>query len=167
MSDHDTSGLLREIARMHLQLQRVSVACCGGTTTTQCFILSELGRNGPMTLAELGRRLDLEKSWLSRAVKSLVQKKLLVKKPSETDRRAIMISLSAAGERRYRELNDTLNEQAGRVMGRISRAERPGVVKAMQLLREALETEAASESVKQAGEMGRVQRATILARKSG
>src|SRR6185436_20853149 len=104
MDDRIMGMLLREVARLHLQMQRTSIACCGGTTSTQCFILTELGRSGTITLAELGRRLGLDKGWTSRAVDSMARAGLLVKTPSDTDRRTLNISLSPSGEARYAEL---------------------------------------------------------------
>ena len=51
--DLSTGALLREVARLHVQFQRTCVAECFGTTTTQCTVLTELGRSGPVTLATL------------------------------------------------------------------------------------------------------------------
>src|SRR5436305_10376966 len=116
--------LLREVARIHVHVQREKVECCHGTTSTQCLILTEVGRNGPMTLAELGRRLSLDKGWLSRAVETLVQEGLLTKELGADDRRTIRIAFSPEGETRYQQLNETLNAQAERVMSRLPIAER-------------------------------------------
>jgi len=69
---------------------------------------------------------------------------LLLKTPSATDRRNINISLSAAGEARYNELNQALNEHSGRVMRWIPDADQPMVHGALRLLSEALKAEAAS-----------------------
>jgi DNA-binding MarR family transcriptional regulator len=151
MSEQTNGALLREVLRLHLQAQRASVACCGGTTLTQCFILTELGRAGPVTLAELGRRLGLDKSWTSRAVDSMAKQGLLKKMPGKEDRRTILISLSPAGQRRYAELNQALDSQAERVLSRVPKGNQPGVSKALQLLREALQAEVASTSRKSKG----------------
>jgi MFS family permease len=70
--DASTGALLREVARLHAHLQRTSVACCAGTTVTQCTVLTELGRSGQVPLAELSRRIGFDKSWTSRAVEHLV-----------------------------------------------------------------------------------------------
>ena len=113
--DTSTAGaLLRDVARLHAHAQREQVACCNGTTATQCQILTEVGRHGPLTLAALGRRLSLDKGWLSRAVETLVQEGLLTKQAGDNDRRTIRIALSPAGERRYQHLNETLNAHAER-----------------------------------------------------
>ena len=135
--------LLREVARLHAHVQREQVACCHGTTSTQCLILTEVGRNGPMTLADLGRRLSLDKGWLSRAVETLVQEGLLTKELGAEDRSTIRIAFSPEGETRYQQLNETLNAQAERVMSRLPIAERELVTHTLTLLYQALQAEAA------------------------
>jgi DNA-binding MarR family transcriptional regulator len=144
-----SGALLREITILHDLLQRESVACCGDTTSTQCSIITELGRGGEMTLAALGRRLGLDKGWLSRTVELLVQEGLLHKAPGENDRRTILISLTAAGQARFHELNETLDGLSARVMGRIPAHERENVQRALELLRHALlaETVPASATI--------------------
>ncbi|HEX2916030.1 MAG TPA: MarR family transcriptional regulator [Chloroflexia bacterium] len=146
VAEIETGALLREVARLHIQAQRQSAECCGGTTLTQCTILTELGRGGPMTLIELARRIGYDKSWTSRAVESLVQEGLLAKVPSETDRRTVIISLSDAGERRYQELNVNLNEQAERVMSHLPAEERTQVQRSLHLLLAALQVEVSSNT---------------------
>lgn len=139
-----TAGvLLREVARLHAHSQREQVAYCNGTTSTQCLILTGVGRHGPMTLADLGRRTNLDKGWLSRSVETLVQEGLLTKSLGEADRRTIRIALSPAGETRYQQLNETLDAHAERVMARIPPAEREQVAHALALLHHALQAEAA------------------------
>jgi DNA-binding MarR family transcriptional regulator len=141
--DTPTAGnLLREVARLHVHTQREQVACCTGTTSTQCLILTEVGRNGSMTLAELGRRTDLDKGWLSRAVEMLVKQGLLRKALGDYDRRTIRITLSPGGETRFQQLNETLYAHAERVMARIPEAEQEQVAHALVLLYQSLQTEA-------------------------
>jgi len=43
--------------------------------------ITELGRSGPVPLAELSRRIGFDKSWTSRAVGHLVQNGLVEKRP--------------------------------------------------------------------------------------
>ena len=138
-----TAGnLLREVARLHVHSQREQVARCTGTSSTQCVILTEVGFNGPMTLADLGRRTGLDKGWLSRAVETLVQQGLLTKALGDTDRRTIRITLSPDGKRRFQQLNETLDAHAERVMARIPPEEREQVAQALVLLYQSLQEEA-------------------------
>src|SRR5262249_44565492 len=103
MDTLSAGNLLREVARLHVHTQREQVAYCTGTTSTQCLILTEVGRKGSLTLAELGRHTSLDKGWLSRAVEMLVQQGLLTKALGDHDRRTIRIALSKAGETRFRQ----------------------------------------------------------------
>lgn len=135
-----TGALLREVARLHTQLQRNCVAYCGGTTTTQCTVLTELGRSGPVTLATLSRRIGFDKSWTSRAVENLVQEGLVEKVASTQDRRTVQLSLSPAGEARLADLNQTLNSLADRTFEHIPSAQHDSVRTALELLQQALLT---------------------------
>lgn len=136
-----TGALLREVARLHTHLQRTNVACCAGTTVTQCTVLTELGRSGPVPLAELSRRIGFDKSWTSRAVEHLVKDGLIEKVPSESDHRKVRLSLTAVGEQRVRDLNCTLTGLSERVMERIPVSEHRGVHLALTLLLAALQAE--------------------------
>ena len=134
-------ALLREVARLHVQLQREDVSRCDNTTATQCAILSELGRSGEMTLADLGRRVGLDKGWVSRTVEGLADQGLVNKAPSETDRRTVLVTLTAKGETRFQSLNQTLNAQAERVINHIPAEDRECVFRALQALQRALQNE--------------------------
>src|SRR5260370_41410150 len=92
-----TGALLREVARLHTHLQRENVACCDGTTVTQCTVLTALGRSGPVPLAELSRRIGFDKSWTSRAVEHLVQEGLIEQDADASDHRIVRVALSPAG----------------------------------------------------------------------
>ena len=133
-----TGALLREVARLHVALQRTCVACCGGTTTTQCTVLTELGRSGPVTLAMLSRRVGFDKSWTSRAVENLVQEGLVEKMPGQKDRRTVHLSLTGVGKTRLAELNQTLNSLAERTFDHIPVAQHNVVRQALEQLQQAL-----------------------------
>ncbi|MEP7289466.1 MAG: MarR family transcriptional regulator [Chloroflexota bacterium] len=134
-------GLLRDMARLHVQIQREGVSQCASTTSTQCAILTELGRSGAMTLADLGRRVGLDKGWISRTVEGLAAEGLIHKVQSETDRRTIHVALSSTGEDRCETLNHILNAQAERVISHIPPEDRDCVFHALQLLQAALHNE--------------------------
>jgi DNA-binding MarR family transcriptional regulator len=146
MTQATDSALLREVARLYLQLQRACVAACGDTSSTQCFILGEIHRGGPVTQAELGRRLALDKSWTSRAVDALVEEGLLIKEAAPEDRRAVVISLSKAGKKKAAELDRALNDHAEQIIGRVPQRQRPGVYESLRLLRDALRAETDTET---------------------
>jgi DNA-binding MarR family transcriptional regulator len=149
--DASTGALLREVARLHVQLQRNCVAYCGGTTSTQCTVLTELGRSGPVTLAVLSRRIGFDKSWTSRAVESLVQEGLVEKVGSTQDRRTVRLSLSCAGEERLAALNQTLNALADQAFEYIPADQHAAVRSSLEMLQQALLTLTKEAAANQGG----------------
>lgn len=147
ISSLSTGALLRDVARLHTQLQRLCVSCCEGTTVTQCTVLTELSRGGPMTLARLSRRIGLDKSWTSRAVEQLVQEGLIEKVPGEEDRRTVQLSLSGKGVARVQALDQTLNALADQALEQISTEHHASIHQGLALLQQALSelTEEATE----------------------
>jgi len=147
-----TGALLREVARLHVQLQRNCVAYCGGTTSTQCTVLTELGRSGPVTLAALSRRISFDKSWTRRAVENLVQEGLVEKVGSHEDRRTVRLSLSPAGEARLADLNQTLNALADQAFEYIPADQHATVRSSLELLQQALLTLSNEATTNEEGE---------------
>jgi DNA-binding MarR family transcriptional regulator len=144
----DPPALLREVARLHVRAQRALLAC-QTAGATECTILTELGRAQPMTLAELARRLRLDKSWTSRAVDQLVEQGLVAKVAGDADRRTVALSLTRRGTARHRHLEQMLDEQVARVIARVARTERALVARALRLLHAAYAAELADgEAVK-------------------
>jgi len=125
--------LLREVARLYVRAQRVVADCCR-TTSTQCHILTELGRSGPIPMSELGTRLLLEKSWISRAVDSLVSLELVAKEPNPADARSWIVTLTATGKRRVKELNSTLDAHAEQLLTGLDAQDRQQVRRALLVL---------------------------------
>jgi DNA-binding MarR family transcriptional regulator len=137
---------LREVARLHVRAQRATLAC-DGASATHCTILTELGRASAMTLAELARRLRLDKGWTSRTIDRLVEEGLVEKALGESDRRTIALSLTRAGRAQHRRLETLLNDQVARVIERLPPAERPAVARALRLLHDAYLSELGEDTV--------------------
>lgn len=133
-------GLLREVARLHVRAQRTLLGCDGASTTT-CTILTELGRSPSMKLAELARRLRLDKGWTSRAIDQLVELGFVDKSANDIDRRTIALSLTRAGRAEHRRIEGMLNAQVTRVMARLPVAQRRAVSHALPALLEAFRLE--------------------------
>ncbi|HEY0858801.1 MAG TPA: MarR family transcriptional regulator [Albitalea sp.] len=133
----DAGGLLREVARLYTRAQRVEADCCS-TTPTQCHVLTELGRSGPLPMNELGQRLLLEKSWVSRAVDGLVALALVNKRANPDDARSWIVALTPAGKRRVNDLNATLDRHAQALLYPLGERERESVHRALLLLLKAL-----------------------------
>ena len=132
-----SGALLREVARMYTRAQRVVADCCR-TTSTQCHLLTELARTGPLPLSELGTRVSLEKSWVSRAVEAMVERGLVTKEPNPSDARSWLVTLTDEGVRTVNELNQTLDSHAEQLLGSLNTRERAAVENSLLLLMKAL-----------------------------
>ncbi len=138
--------LLRELARRHVRAQRAAVLAAAGCGGSECLLLGELGRRGPLGLRELAARLGLDKGFASRAVGRLQRQGLVEKAVAEGDRRRVALSLSARGRRRFEAVDRALREQAERVFGRIPGPQRPAARRALQQLCDAVGREAGALS---------------------
>ena len=138
-----SGSLLREVARLYTRAQRVVADCCR-TTSTQCHLLTELARSGPQPLSELGSRLSLEKSWVSRAVEGMVARGLVSKEPNPNDARSWLVTLTADGERTTLELNQTLDTHAAELLSALDERERAAVESSLLLLLKALQADTAA-----------------------
>jgi len=138
-----SGSLLREVARMYTRAQRVVADCCR-TTNTQCHLLTELARSGPLPLSELGTRVCLEKSWVSRAVDAMVERGVVTKEPNPSDARSWLVTLTDEGVRTVQELNQTLDSHAEQLLGSLSERERSDVEHSLLLLMKALREDTAA-----------------------
>ena len=134
-------SLLREVTRLYVRAQRNAADCCG-TSPTQCQVITELGRTGPVPMVELGRRLCLEKSWVSRAIDGLVAEGLVSKQPNPDDSRSWLVRLTAAGNRRLKALNEQIEAHAERVLNHIASGQRARVQQSLIVLLDALRADA-------------------------
>lgn len=138
-----SGGLLREVARLYTRAQRVVADCCR-TTSTQCHLLTELERAGPLPLSELGTRVSLEKSWVSRAVDAMVERGLVTKQPNPADARSWLVTLTREGTRTVAELNRTLDTHAEQLLASLTPRERDAVESSLLLLMKALREDTAA-----------------------
>ena len=128
---------------MYSRAQRVVADCCR-ITSTQCHLLTELGRSGPLSLSELGTRLCLEKSWVSRAVEAMAERGLVTKEPNPEDARSWLVTLSPEGAGRVVQLNRTLDAHAEGLLASLSDRERAAVESSLMLLMKALQEDTAA-----------------------
>ena len=131
--------LLRELSHLYTQAQREPVNGGHDTSSTQSHVLMELGQNGLLTQQELGRRLGLDKGWISRAVESLVQGGLVAKSRHDNDRRSRWLQLTSQGSLHYQELTASLDSQAEQMMQHLNPDQRIQLHHALLLLMNCLQ----------------------------
>ncbi len=77
-----------------------------GMLRTEWRVLFHLGIYGRMTANEIGRRSNMHKTKISRAVAKLEERRFLTRERSAGDRRQEMLELTQAGRNAYRELRE-------------------------------------------------------------
>ncbi len=112
--DADTAARLRAvIGKLHRRLRTTPSAAAAGLTPTKISILFTVTREGPIGLSELAASEQVNPTMLSRIVGNLTDAGLLKRVADPGDRRAALVSATAAGralaDRIRRERTDALN----------------------------------------------------------
>jgi DNA-binding MarR family transcriptional regulator len=105
---------------------------------SEAHALIELARDAPFPQAELGRRLLLEKSTISRLVDQLVARGWVERGQDPRDRRATSLSLTAAGRQAAANLANARRQKFAQLFAAVPETERETVLQALKTLTEAL-----------------------------
>jgi DNA-binding MarR family transcriptional regulator len=73
-------------------------------TIPEWRVLATLGQFEAMSAKAIGRHSAMHKTKVSRAVRALEERRWLRRRPSEEDRREEILTLTAQGERAYRQI---------------------------------------------------------------
>ena len=114
-----------------------SDCCCCGVSTTQCFMIVEIGRKPGISGKELAEILRIDKSGVSRAVEELVQKGFVERKTSKDDRRYVVLTLLSKGQERFEKIENDMYLKFKEVLEEIPETKREQVVEALKLYNEA------------------------------
>lgn len=101
VTDADTRRLragIRGLVRRFAISERSDVACCG-MTVAQAATIETLAATGPLRLGELGRRLGITPSTLTRNLERLLESGLVERTTDRQDARAARVALTPAGRR--------------------------------------------------------------------
>lgn len=107
-------------------------------TLSEARVLYEIATFGPLTAADLGRRLGLDRAYLSRMLQSFVTRGLLSAKSVDGDRRKSTLSLTTAGTTAVAALNQGSDRIMANLLGPIAAADRPALLRAMREIRHIL-----------------------------
>lgn len=91
-------------------------------------MLTVLAEGGPSSQAELGRRTMIDRSDVVAAVDELAEQRLVVRAADPADRRRNVISLTAAGTRRLRELDALVDGAQAQLLAPLAARERKQLV---------------------------------------
>jgi DNA-binding MarR family transcriptional regulator len=125
--------LEREIGR---QLKNETTCC--GITLAQCHILLELENAGSMSIIDLSRVLELDKSTLSRTVDGLVGSELVERVINPDDRRFMRISLTDKGRASAAAIDKMCNEYYLELFKLIPDGKQAQIIESLMLLGDAM-----------------------------
>lgn len=121
----------------HLGNMNQSDCCCCGISTTQCFVIVEIGRKPGISVKELAEILRIDKSGVSRTVEELVQKGFVERKPAKEDRRFVVLNLLPKGQERFEKIENDMYIKFKEVLEQIPEEKREQVIEALVLYNEA------------------------------
>jgi DNA-binding MarR family transcriptional regulator/GNAT superfamily N-acetyltransferase len=98
---------------------------------TEVRVLYELAHRDRPTATELSRDLGLDQGYLSRILRNFQKRRLIDRKPSDTDRRQTLLSLSARGRRAIAPLEARSQEEVGAMLHALTAAQQAQLIHAM------------------------------------
>jgi DNA-binding MarR family transcriptional regulator len=110
-----------------------------GISMAQLHILFSIQRAGEMTMSRLAELLDVSLSNATGLVDRLVERGFVERVRVPTDRRIVLVRVTASGEAMLREVDALSDDMLRSVLGRLSAQQLRGVAHAMSSLREGLD----------------------------
>jgi DNA-binding MarR family transcriptional regulator len=135
---HRFAELLSRVAR-EITLRQASEVCCGDLTLEQFQTLRAVRASDQLTIGSLSGVLRVDLSTMSRNVTVLERNGYLLRSRSSEDGRIVHVGITAKGNRALETLNCDERDILKDVYERMPPAERPKVVKALEVLRTCLE----------------------------
>ena len=123
---------IHALVRRFSLAERADVACCG-MTVAQAATLEALA-DGGLRLGELGRRLGIAPSTLSRNLDRLVERGMVERGPDLNDRRALRAELTDNGRRAAASVREQEIEFSRTILDKLPEATAPATVSTLEEL---------------------------------
>ena len=130
--------LIRVMERRLGLLNKENNECCGSITLAQCHALVEIGRHKNISINELAKIINLDKSTMSRTVDNLVKKKYAIKLKMEDDKRGVNITLTNEGKSIFNDIEYRMNNKFEKIFKNIPSEQMENVLSSMKVLVEVL-----------------------------
>jgi DNA-binding MarR family transcriptional regulator/GNAT superfamily N-acetyltransferase len=111
---------------------------------TEVRVLYELAHRERLTAAEIANDLSLDRGYLSRTLRSFKRRGLITTTPSDADRRATFLGLTAAGRRAFAPLDQRARNLIGGLLEPLSDGQQLRVLDAMHTIRHTLDDQSTS-----------------------
>jgi DNA-binding MarR family transcriptional regulator len=140
MSDRDLTSAQDALQRFvrNFGLHQPDRTPCGQPLpVSEAYALLELARTQTLRQVELGRRLRLEKSSVSRLVSNLIARGWVLRRAAPDDGRGVVLELTEAGRRAVEQQRQARQAKFAALLDRIPDDQRAAVVAALHTLAEA------------------------------
>lgn len=134
---HHFRQMLQLLIRRFGILEKGGAQCCG-VSLVQSHILFEVDRQENLSLNDLSKSLGLDNSTLSRHIQGLVNRGLVQRIQSPSDRRYVMITLTEQGKRYEKQISNQMEEYLQEIISHIPQEKRGQVLESIDLLLEAM-----------------------------
>lgn len=94
-------------------------------------LVYELSQRGTSSAKDLGTELDLDSGYLSRLLRGLEERGIILKRPSPEDGRQLLLSLTEAGQEAFNRIDARSREEVGAILGRLSPDQRRRLASAL------------------------------------
>jgi DNA-binding MarR family transcriptional regulator/GNAT superfamily N-acetyltransferase len=94
-------------------------------------LIYELHKAGTIQATQIMEEMHIDKSYLSRMLKRLEKEKLVARKQSREDGRAVLLSLTEKGQREFATLNSASDEQIDSLVNHLNEEQRVALVEHM------------------------------------
>jgi DNA-binding MarR family transcriptional regulator/N-acetylglutamate synthase-like GNAT family acetyltransferase len=101
---------------------------------TEARVIYELAQHEETTATELSTELGLDPGYLSRLLRGFKKQGLIRKRPSTTDGRRNLLSLTETGQVAFATINNRSRHEIGQMLGELSTEDRQRLVGAMQTI---------------------------------
>lgn len=112
---------------------------CYGLTLPQCGAIETLHRKGMLPMNDLSRQMGVTISTMTRIVDILVRDNIVIRRENREDRRKVCIDLTENGQTLAAKLQKCSLDYSMTIFENIPEKERPSVLKALELLNNAIE----------------------------
>ncbi len=115
--------------------------CCDGLSQRQCAILRTLVAQEGAQLSDLAAQSGITPSAMTRVLEKLEARGLVERvRGAQSDGRAAMVKITAAGRRTRKQLDQLMKERTQQIVNSIPDRQRKNVLDALQLLNGAIES---------------------------
>lgn len=133
----DNSNLLRDLVRALEKnigaFEKSKMKCCG-LNIGQCYVVLEIGLADEISLIDLAKLLNLDKSTMSRAVNNLVNAGLVDRLIDAGNRRYVKLQLTEQGQSAFTIINATFDSYLMSILDAIPEDKRDQVMESLKIL---------------------------------